>query len=77
MKQRRPSGLNAISGRNKLFGTVTEVQIDGLLAQVAMNIGGQTLTSIITSKSCEELGLKKGAKAFALIKATEVMLIRS
>jgi molybdopterin-binding protein len=77
VKTRRPSGLNAISGRNKLLGTVTEVQVDGLLAQVVMNISGQTFTSIITSKSCEELGLKKGVKAFALIKATEVMLIRS
>ena len=77
VKQRRPSGLNAISGRNKLLGTVTEAQIDGLLAQVTMNVSGQTFTSIITRKSCEELGLKKGVKAFALIKATEVMLIRS
>jgi molybdopterin-binding protein len=75
-KSRRPSGLSAISGRNKLLGTVTDVQIEGLLAQVALNIGGQTITSIITRKACEELGLKKGVRALALVKATEVMLIR-
>jgi molybdopterin-binding protein len=41
-----------------------------------MNIEGQHLTSIITSDACEELGLRKGVRAFALIKATEVMMIR-
>jgi len=75
-KQNRPAGLNAISGRNKLLGTVTEVKFEGLLAQITMNIGGQQLTSIITRDASEELGLKKGVRAFALIKATEVMMIR-
>ena len=69
-------GMDAISGRNKLLGVVTEVKFEGLLAQVTMNIEGQHLTSIITSDACEELGLKKGVRAFALIKATEVMMIR-
>lgn len=74
--KRRPGGLEAISGRNKLLGTVTEVQYEGLLAQVTMNVGGQLITSIITRDACRELELKKGARAFALIKATEVMVIR-
>jgi molybdopterin-binding protein len=52
------------------------VQIEGLLAQVTLDVGGQTITSIITRNSCEELGLRIGVKAYALIKATEVMLIR-
>ncbi|MEW6208184.1 MAG: helix-turn-helix transcriptional regulator [Acidobacteriota bacterium] len=72
----RPSGLEAISGRNKLLGTVTDVRFEGLLAQVTIDIGGQTITSIITRDACLELKLKKGARAFALIKATEVMIIR-
>ncbi len=72
----KPSGLEAISGRNKLLGTVTDVRFEGLLAQVTIDIGGQTITSIITRDACEELKLKKGARAFALIKATEVMVIR-
>jgi molybdopterin-binding protein len=75
-KTRKPSGMNAISGRNKLRGIVTEVQVDGLLAQVVMDIGGQKIVSIITRKSCEDLGLKKGVRAYALVKATEVMVIR-
>jgi molybdopterin-binding protein len=73
---RKPAGLQAISGRNKLLGSVTEVRYEGLLAQVTIDIGGQMITSIITRNACEELGLKKGVRAFALIKATEVMVIR-
>lgn len=75
-KRRAPSGLEAISGRNKLLGTVTEVKYEGLLAQVTINLSGQTITSIITRDACQDLGLKKGVRAFALIKATEVMVIR-
>jgi molybdopterin-binding protein len=68
--------LDSISGRNKLSGTVAEVRFDGLLAQVTIDIGGQQITSIITRDACESLGLEPGARAFALIKATEVMIIR-
>lgn len=75
-KRKRPAGLEAISGRNKLLGTVTEVKYEGLLAQVTISVGGQSITSIITRDACQELDLKKGARAFALIKATEVMVIR-
>jgi molybdopterin-binding protein len=70
------SGLDAISGRNKLQGTITQVRVEGLLAQVTIDVGGQTITSIITSNACRELGLRKGMRAIALIKATEVMVIR-
>lgn len=71
-----PEGLASISGRNKLFGTVTEAKFDGLLAQISIDIGGQIMTSIITSESARRLGLKKGADVYALVKATEVMIIR-
>jgi molybdopterin-binding protein len=74
-KRRRPAGLEAISGRNKLLGTVTQVQYEGLLAQVTMSVGGQLVTSIITREACKDLNLRKGTRAFALIKATEVMII--
>lgn len=76
VKGRKPAGLDAISGRNKLLGTITNIQFEGLLAQVTIDIGGQIITSIITRSACEELGLKKGVRAYALIKATEVMVIR-
>jgi molybdopterin-binding protein len=65
-----------ISGRNQLVGTVTQVKIEGLLAKVVLSIGDQRITSIITSDAARELALKKGDTAAALIKATEVMIIR-
>ena len=70
------SALEAISGRNKLAGVVTRVRISGLLAEIELDIGGQTLTAIITSASARTLKLKAGVPALALIKATEVMVIR-
>jgi molybdopterin-binding protein len=72
----REVGIEAISGRNKLAGTVTGVKQDGLLAEVEIDVGGQILTAIITRASVRRLGLKRGSRAFALIKATEVMVIR-
>lgn len=72
----KQTALGAISGRNKLLGTVTDVKFEGLLAQVRISLGAQSITSIITRDACEELGLRKGVRAFALIKATEVMVIR-
>jgi molybdopterin-binding protein len=72
-----PVGLEAISGRNKLLGTVVDVKFDGLLAQVTIEVGGQSIVSIITRDSCLRLGLERGVRAFALIKATEVMVIRA
>lgn len=66
-----------ISGRNQLLGTVVEVVIEGLLAKVVLSIGSQRVTSIITADAARELALKPGDQAFALIKATEVMIARS
>ncbi len=71
-----PTPLDAISGRNKLAGVVTKVRISGLLAEVILDVGGQTLTSIITSGAVRQLGLRVGSPAVALIKATEVMVVR-
>jgi molybdopterin-binding protein len=65
-----------ISGRNQLVGRVLEVKVDGLMAQVRLSIGGQVITSIITADAVAEMGLKKGDTAAALIKSTEVMVVR-
>ncbi len=65
-----------ISGRNQLVGTVIQVRIEGLLAKVVLSLGDQRITSIITADAARELALKKGDTAAALIKATEVMIIR-
>ncbi len=73
---RRRETFRHISGRNQLTGRITEIKIDGLLAQVSLSIGGQTITSIITADAVRELRLKIGDTAAALIKSTEVMIIR-
>jgi molybdopterin-binding protein len=65
-----------ISGRNQLLGTVDEILIEGLLAKVVLAIGDQRVTAIITADAAHELGLRMGDSAVALIKATEVMIIR-
>ena len=63
-----------ISGRNQLLGSVLEVTVEGLLAKVVLAVGGQRVTAIITSDAVRDLALKPGDAAFALIKATEVMI---
>jgi molybdopterin-binding protein len=70
------AGTSRISGRNQLLGKVTEIAIDGLLAKVVLSIGSQRVTAIITADAARELALKPGDPAVALIKATEVMIIR-
>ena len=66
----------ALSGRNRLRGFVEEVRIDGLLGQVRLRIGDQTLTAVITSDALDELKLHRGDDALAIIKSTEVMIAR-
>ena len=75
-KADRPIGLDAISGRNKLRGIISDLRFEGLLVQVTIDINGQEITSIITSDAARALGLKLGVEVYALIKATEVMVIR-
>ena len=75
-RKSKPGVLQTISGRNKLLGTVESVRHDGLLAEVKLNVGGQVITAIITSQSCKDLGLKRGIEAYALMKSTEVMVVR-
>lgn len=65
-----------VSGRNQLVGTIEEIKISGLLAQVVLKIGDQYITSIITSDAAREMQLRKGQTAGALIKSTEVMIVR-
>ena len=65
-----------ITGRNQLVGRIVDVRVSGLVAQVTLSVGGQRITSLITSGAVREMQLKKGQTAAALIKATEVMIIR-
>ena len=77
--RRRPTPggvLAALSGRNRLTGIVEEVRREGLLAQVRLRIGDQQLTAIITRDAIDELKLRRGDEATAIVKATEVMIGR-
>jgi len=66
--------LGGLSARNRLHGFVEEVRIDGLLAQVRLRVGNQSLTAVITADAVRALKLKRGNDAIAIIKSTEVMI---
>ena len=71
--KRRPS----LSARNRFRGVVSEVKIEGLLAQVELDVTEPArLVAVITRDSAEELGLKPGVAATAVVKATSVMVER-
>lgn len=65
-----------VSGRNQLRGVITGIRRDGLLAAVTLAIGEQKIQAVITTEAVEALGLSEGMTATALIKATEVMVMR-
>jgi molybdopterin-binding protein len=75
-EEERRGGYQRISGRNQLVGRIVDVRVSGLVGQVTLSVGGQLITSLITSGAIREMKLKKGQTAAALIKATEVMIIR-
>ena len=76
-RSRRTTGvIVALSGRNQLRGVIDEVRVEGLLAQVRLRMGDQRLTAIITKDAVDELKLKRGQSALAVIKSTEVMIAR-
>jgi molybdopterin-binding protein len=68
--------IRRVSGRNQLVGRIEAVRISGLMAEISISIGGQQITAIITARSAREMQLKRGQTAAALIKATEVMILR-
>ena len=65
-----------LSARNQLRGRITALDIDGLMCEARLNIGGQELVSIITRSSAERLNLAVGDEVLAVIKSTEVMIGR-
>ena len=77
MTAERRAQFRHISGRNQLVGRIIDLKMEGLLAQVKLSIGGQRITAIITADAAREMRLAKGQTAAALIKATEVMILRS
>jgi len=75
-EQERKAEIRRVSGRNQLVGRIDSIQISGLMAEVSISIGNQQIISIITAHSAREMQLKPGQTAAALIKATEVMILR-
>lgn len=69
--------LGGLSARNRLHGFVDEVRIDGLLAQVRLRVGDQSLTAVITADAVRALKLRRGDDALAIVKSTEVMIAKA
>jgi molybdopterin-binding protein len=65
-----------LSARNRFRGIVRKVDVEGLLAQVELEAGPFRVVSVVTREAVEELGLKPGSPATAIVKATSVMLER-
>jgi molybdopterin-binding protein len=73
----RGGGEQTLSARNRLEGVVREVKIEGLLAEVELDVTrGGRLVAVITRESAEALGLARGMPAKAVVKATSVMVER-
>ena len=61
-----------ISARNQLSGTVTNVTVGNVMAEVVVDVGGQDIVAAITRASAEQLGLDEGQGVTVVIKATDV-----
>jgi molybdopterin-binding protein len=69
------SGTQHMSARNRLRGTVTDVRVEGLLAQVELTVTEPArVVAVVTRDAIEELGLKPGMAATAVVKSTSVMV---
>jgi molybdopterin-binding protein len=74
---RGDDGTQHMSARNRFHGTVREVKVDGLLAQVELLVTEPArIVAIVTRDAVEELGLEPGAAATAIVKSTSVMVER-
>jgi molybdopterin-binding protein len=77
LERLRGAGDEALSARNRFTGTVASVEVDGLLARVEIDVTEPArAVAIITREAVEELGLKPGMRASAVVKATSVMVER-
>jgi len=63
-----------LSARNILKGKVLDVKKGATTAHIKLDIGGQTVTAAITNEAADELKLAKGQNAYAVIKASDVMV---
>ena len=64
-----------ISARNRFQATVTNIEVEGLMAQVELVVADPVrLVAIITRDAVQELGLKEGMSATAIVKSTNVII---
>ena len=71
------TGGDTLSARNRFRGVVRSVEVDGLLARIEIDVTEPArVVAIVTRESAEELGLKPGASAAGVVKATSVMVER-
>jgi molybdopterin-binding protein len=66
-----------ISARNRLVGTIIELQLGDIMAHVVLKVGEHTMESVITRRSAEEMNLRVGDTVAAVVKSTEVMLSKA
>jgi molybdopterin-binding protein len=72
---RGEAGAQHMSARNRLRGTVTEVRVEGLLAQIELTVTEPArVVAVVTRDAVEDLGLKPGMAATAVVKSTSVMV---
>lgn len=69
-----PKGSPMLSARNQLKGTIKELKLDNVMAEVVVSLGGVEIAAAITHASAQRLGLKRGDTVTAVIKATDVMI---
>ncbi len=65
-----------LSARNQLKGTVRDVKLGTIMAEVTVDVAGQEIVSAITRSSAERLGLTPGDTVTVIVKATEVLLAK-
>lgn len=63
-----------LSARNQLKGTVKDIKLGAVMAEVVLQVGENEIVAAITKGSVERLGLKVGDRAVAIVKATEVLI---
>jgi molybdopterin-binding protein len=66
--------MDDVTARNKLAGTIKEIKVGQVMAEITLSVGENQVVAVVTKTSAERLSLKVGDKAYALIKATGVMI---
>lgn len=74
----KKGGVNHMKAgvRNQLTGKITEIKKGNIMAQVAVKVGDNEITSVLTKESLESAGFKEGDTVTALIKAVNVVLVK-